>query len=249
MHCVAVVQEALRLGEEGLNATDISRRIGVHRRTISDWLRGSVPRNGNPRTGTCDKCAGVHDVAEATEIYAYLLGLYLGDGNISAFPRGVYRLRITLDTKYPGIIRSAVQAIIGVGGGKTSVVRRSNQNCVDICSYWKGWACLFPQHGPGKKQDRTIALTEWQQDLVNRHPGELLRGLIESDGCRFINTGRGGWVCPRYTFHQVSGDIRRIFCDACERLGVHWTQAGKYTIYVSRKADVALLDTFIGPKR
>jgi hypothetical protein len=32
-------------------------------------------------------------------------------------------------------------------------------------------------------------------------------------------------------------------------MGVHWTASGRYTTYVSRKADVALLDRFIGPKR
>jgi hypothetical protein len=67
--------------------------------------------------------------------------------------------------------------------------------------------------------------------------------------CRSRNTGRGNWVCPRYAFYQVSTDIQEIFCSACEAIGVHWTKAGARTIYVSRKADVALLDTFIGPKR
>ena len=76
----------------------------------------------------------------------------------------------------------------------------------------------------------------------------LLRGLIHSDGCRFINTGRA-WRCPRYTFSNVSDDIRRIFCDACDLMGLRWTASGERTIYVSRKADVALLDEFVGPKR
>jgi hypothetical protein len=31
-------------------------------------------------------------------------------------------------------------------------------------------------------------------------------------------------------------------------MGLHWTTAGTKTIYVSRKADVALLDRFVGPK-
>jgi hypothetical protein len=92
-------------------------------------------------------------------------------------------------------------------------------------------------------------MTGWQQKLVERWPAAFLRGLIHSDGCRFTNTGRNNWVCPRYGFSQKSDDIREIFCDACDRLGVRWTRAGAYTIYVSRKADVAKLDTFIGPKR
>jgi hypothetical protein len=64
-----------------------------------------------------------------------------------------------------------------------------------------------------------------------------------------MNTGRHGWRCPRYGFSNKSADILGIFCYACEQFGVHWTKSGQRTIYVSRKADVAKLDEFIGPKR
>jgi hypothetical protein len=56
------------------------------------------------------------------------------------------------------------------------------------------------------------------------------------------------WRCPRYRFSNVSDDIRRIFCDACDLMGLHGTASGDKTIYVSRKADVAELDRFVGPK-
>jgi hypothetical protein len=93
-----------------------------------------------------------------------------------------------------------------------------------------------------------IELTAWQRELVERRPDLLVRGLIQSDGCRFQNTGRG-WSHPRYCFDNRSAEIRRIFCDACDLLGLRWTTSGRYTVYVSRKADVALLDRFVGPKR
>ncbi|HLY50692.1 MAG TPA: hypothetical protein VKR21_16000 [Solirubrobacteraceae bacterium] len=179
----------------------------------------------------------------------YLLGLYLGDGSIASHPRGVFRLRITLDIAYPGIIDSACCAAREVTRGHVSAKRRTVQNCVDVSSYWKAWPCLLPQHGPGKKKDRRIWLADWQQKLVEQHPHQLLRGLIHSDGHRFINTGRGTWSCPRYGFTQVSDDIRGIFCQACDLMGLRWTRAGQRTIYISRKSDVALLDQFIGPKR
>jgi len=219
--------------------------------TARDWLAGRVPKHSRALGGgSCDACGHkAHRFTELPPTYVYLLGLYLGDGSIATHRRAVYRLRITLDTKYPGIIRSAAAAMREVRDGRVYVQQRTRQNCVDVSSYWKAWPCLLPQHGPGKKQDRKIALADWQLTLVDRWPQELLRGLIHSDGHRFLNTGRGGWVCPRYGFTQVSDDIRAIFCDVCDRVGVHWTAAGKRTIYVSRKADVATLDGFIGPKR
>ena len=65
-------------------------------------------------------------------------------------------------------------------------------------------------------------------------------------GAASLNTGTN-WRHPRYSFSNTSADIRQIFKDACDRLGVRWTEA-PHTVYVSRKADVAVLDAHIGPK-
>ena len=130
----------------------------------------------------------------------------------------------------------------------SALVVRDVPSHVEVSSFSKSWPCLLPQHGPGKKHQRPIVLTDWQLELGARWPDQLVRGLIHSDGCRFQNTGRGNWSWPRYAFSNLSDDIRSIFCHACDQLGVHWTRSGKRTIYVSRKADVARLDEFIGPK-
>jgi hypothetical protein len=249
MHPLSTVQAAIQLGERGLNATEVGRKLGVPRGTVRDWLAGRVPSVATRSPDACDQCGHVHRFDLVTESYVYILGLYLGDGCISSHRRGVYRLRITLDLKYPEIIRSAASAMAEVRDGKSAVQRRQSERCVEVYSYWKAWPCLLPQHGLGKKHERAIVLTSWQLELVERWPEQLLRGLIHSDGHRFINTGRCGWVCPRYWFSQVSEDIRGIFCHACDLLGLRWTRSGERTIYVSRKADVAKLDEFIGPNR
>ena len=62
-----------------------------------------------------------------------------------------------------------------------------------------------------------------------------------------MNTGRG-WRHPRYAFRNVSTDIQDIFCLALELVDIRWTLAGEQNVYVSRKADVARMDEFIGPK-
>ena len=174
--------------------------------------------------------------------------MYLGDGCIAAHARQVYRLRFSLDARYPEIIEECSAAIRAVAPANR-VGRFSHGTWYEVYCYSKMWPCAFPQHGPGKKHDRSIALTDWQRQLVERWPEQLLRGLIHSDGCRFQNTGRRNWSCPRYAFTNHSADIRSIFCEACDLLRLHWTAAGDRKIYVSRKADVATLDTFIGPKK
>jgi hypothetical protein len=185
------------------------------------------------------------------DAYAYLLGVYLGDGYIAPHPRGVHRLRISLDPRYPVIIDDCCAAIAGVMPG-VRIARQDRSGpwgeWVEVGAYSRQWPCLFPQHGPGKKHEREIELRDWQVRLVKRAPERFLRGLIHSDGCRFENSGRNGWRAPRYSFSNLSDDIIALFCWACELLGLRWTES-KNTIYVSRKADVARMDEFIGPKR
>ncbi len=84
----------------------------------------------------------------------------------------------------------------------------------------------------------------------------LIRGLIHSDGNRHINpitrqlsSGPRGYRYPRYMFTNASRDIHAIFGDALDLLGIHWTQSTPRVISVARREDVALPDTFVGPKR
>src|SRR5205823_2139952 len=57
-------------------------------------------------------------------------------------------------------------------------------------AFTRSSSCLFPQYGPGPKHLRTIQLVDWQADLVREQPEQLLRGLIHSDGSRFMNRVR-----------------------------------------------------------
>jgi hypothetical protein len=240
-HPPELVEQALQLRASGRPGTQIARDLGVPRGTVRDWLAGRTPRAA--RVGpTCPLCReAAHRFDRLPDAYVYLLGLYLGDGCISAHPRGVFRLRVVLDAAYPSIIDQAAEAIRRVRPRNAVGRRRREYNDIEVSSYSKAWPCLLPQHGPGKKHERHIVLQPWQHDLVRGTPHLLLRGLIHSDGCRFVNRGRDGWRAPRYAFMNLSADIRAIFIEACIQLGVRWTTSGS-TVYVSRKDDVELLD-------
>lgn len=185
--------------------------------------------------------------------YGYLLGLYLGDGCLSAHPRGVYRLRVALDVKYPAIINECADAMREVlPVNRAHVQGKGKERAVEVGIFSKHLPCLFPQHGPGRKHEREIRLVGWQREIVERYPHELLRGLIHSDGCRFTNRIRHGdkvYEYPRYSFSNRSADIRKIFCDACDLLGIEWRVMNWWDISVARRESVARLDLFVGPKR
>jgi hypothetical protein len=247
-HAVWEIDRCLTLHARGVSGRRIADRLGIPRGTVSDWISGRPPcawKRGGLGCGQCGGAAHKFEEVPASP-YSYLLGLYLGDGSISSHARGVYKLRLNLDSAYPGIIDEAASAMRQVlPPSKVNTWARPSRD-VEVYSYSKAWPCLFPQHAPGKKHLRPILLSGWQGRLVHRMPHFLIRGLIHSDGCRFLNTGRK-WIHPRYAFSNLSPDIRQIFTNACELLGLRWTTSGR-TVYVSRKDDVARMDRFVGPK-
>jgi hypothetical protein len=230
----------------GMNDCAIARHTGVPRKTVWDW------RNGKSRTLTrnvraSSSCGIDHDFgALPAAAYGYLLGLYLGDGYISR-ARRVWHLRITLDTKYPGIIERCRAAIDTVMPGQCAAIVRRRSNCVDVSLFSKHWPCLLPQHGPGMKRTRPIRLTSWQEALVKQATREFIRGLIDSDGCRVVANDRGV-RSVRYHFSNRSEDILGVFTDALDAMNIPWTRPDWHTIAIYRKAATARLDEFVGPK-
>jgi len=186
--------------------------------------------------------------------YAYLLGLYLGDGCLlKTHSDGVFRLNISLDQRYTGIIEEAIAAMtLVVPTSKASVLPHPVHRYVGVNSFSKHWPCLFPQHGPGRKHERKIELEAWQREICDRYGWPFLRGLIHSDGSRFMNTIRHPqktYIYPRYNFTNHSDDIRRLFCEYCDKVGVEWRRMNRWNISVARRRSVALMDSHIGPKR
>ena len=122
----------------------------------------------------------------AQRAYAYLLGMYLGDGHIALRGRSL-ELRVYCDAAYPGMVEEVETAIRQVRPtANVFATDRPHARCRLVVSGWKEWPRLFPQHGPGRKCDRRIVLDDWQREVTSTEPRALVRGLIHSDGCRFI---------------------------------------------------------------
>jgi hypothetical protein len=240
----------MRLLGVGLSQRQVAAATGIPRDTVGDWARGQ--RRG-PRWSADGRCAARHDFESLPGAsYAYLLGIYLGDGCISHSRPRVWRLRIFLDAAYPEIIAACGQAMRSVRPtNRLSVTPRLGSRCVEVAMYSSHWPCLIPQHGPGVKHERTIRLTTWQEELVGANHAAFLRGLIHSDGCRYIARQRcrgHDYSWTRYCFSNRSEDIRALFCDSCDALGIAWRATGRH-IFINRQASVAVMDRLVGPKR
>jgi hypothetical protein len=240
MYPQATVEAVLVLRDAGMTRSWIARELDIPPRTVSRWLERPPRRVEAPR-------------ALAPEPYAYLLGLYLGDGHISTGARGKRYLTLSCDAAYPGIVESARAAMTAVVPGcGVWLVRHPVDRCVRVgsCSRW--WPVLFPQHGAGRKHERPIVLAQWQRAITGMHPRELIRGLIASDGSRFVANQRVGervYRYTRYAFSNRSAQILGIFCEHLDLLGVRWTQPNDFLIAIDRRSEVAKLDAFVGPKR
>jgi hypothetical protein len=157
-------------------------------------------------------------------------------------------MRIVLDASYPIIVAACAAALESVCPGKRARVGAHGSGAKEVGMYWNHWPCLFPQHGEGRKHLRRIQLEPWQQTIVGGNHRQLIRGLIHSDGCRVVANDRGV-MSVRYHFSNLSEDIKGIYCDSLDALGIRWTRPCDKQIAVYRKASVAVLDQFVGQKR
>jgi hypothetical protein len=160
--------------------------------------------------------------------YSWLLGFYLGDGCVSCAGR-TYQLRVVLDARYPEVIEDCTTAVaMVVPHARIHVRPRRVDAGVIIEAASPRWPLMLPQHGPGRKHNRPIVLAPWQRGIVDAHPHPF--------------------EYPRYLFSNRSADIRGLFCEYCERLGIRTTQSNARNISVAHRASVAKLDAFVGPK-
>jgi hypothetical protein len=238
----------------GQSLLSISQTTGISRSTLREWW--DHPEKTGQRA-VCPRCSSPPELPEPARDYAYLLGLYLGDGCISVSgnpAKGIWALRIMCADVWPGLLTECTAAILAIRpNNKVGMVPR--EGCTEVVVSSRHWPCLFPQHGPGKKHNRKIELADWQRTITDEHPGRLARGLFHSDGCRFTNRVRyrspGGdiwYEYPRYMFTNESKDILAICGEALDQPGVSWRYSRRNTISVARRDAVARLDEFVGPK-
>jgi hypothetical protein len=257
MRCSEDVAVVLGLGAEGFNASEIARRTGIPRATVRDWLAGRVPRarwDCGTLVDSCGACGRpAHRPADLPPEYIYLLGLYLGDGCISAHRRGVYRLRVILDlaTRAPStrarerfVLSTRADGSIDSSAGATSPGGRNTPMSRCRPTRRRGPACsrsTVPGASiiGGSSSPSGNASCCSASATAPAWPGALRRLPVHEH--------RASVATPALLVQQPLGRHQGIFCDACDLLDLHWTTAG-HTIYVSRKADVAVLDEFIGPK-
>lgn len=114
------------------------------------------------------------------KLQSYIIGVALGDGNLSNPNGRAIRLRITCDKKYPLLIKHITNCLLSLlPKNKIAIVDR--KNCIDISSYSNNWQKLLWRWDRGSKDKQNVAVPNWIKKDKN-FTKECLRGLLQTDG-------------------------------------------------------------------
>ena len=120
---------------------------------------------------------------------AYIIGLALGDGNLSNPNGRAVRLRITCDVKYPKLIqriKATIQHVLPEN--KVSIVLRK-KNCVDVSCFSNHWEAILGWYvGKGSKFAQKVSVPDWIKTNAD-YAKWCLKGLIETDGSVYFDRG------------------------------------------------------------
>lgn len=204
MHSRETVAEVLGLADKGLNSCEISRRTGVSRPTVREWRIGKLPHSfkskpllyGRPtEPGACCSRCGA-----SKHRFDHLSTAYV-------YLLGLYLGDGCISRGARDVFRLRIALDVKYGG----IV----EECASAMQAVVPWNKVHCQVTPKNYVEVHAYSKSWPCLFPQHGP----------DGCRFINTGSFGWECPRYAFTNLSDDIKGIFCDACDQLGLHWTTA------------------------
>lgn len=122
---------------------------------------------------------------------AYIVGVALGDGNLSNPNGRATRLRVTCDNKYPLLIERIVGALRAIlPENKVSLVEKKRSgNCTDISCYSNRWENILGwKDDKGSKFNQGVRVPRWIRQN-DEYAAACLRGLIETDGCVYVDRG------------------------------------------------------------
>lgn len=122
-------------------------------------------------------------------LQSYIIGVAIGDGNLSNPNGRAIRLRITCDKKYPLLIKRIINSLQSLlPQNKVSIAKRK-EGCLDISVYSNhlekilGWKAKR-----GSKFIQNVSILPWI-NKNRKYQINCLKGLIETDGCIYFDRG------------------------------------------------------------
>jgi hypothetical protein len=172
---------------------------------------------------------------------AYVIGIALGDGNLSNPNGRAVRLRITCDSKYPLIGEKMQQALsILFPNNKVSIRYRNPSTCFDISVYSNKLNDLLPWTcGKGTKLEQNAHVPNWILENLS-YSRECLKGLLETDGCIYIDRGYRMVNFTNYS-SLLAKNVQAMIASLGFRSALYTTKLNeikyKYSIRITKDAE------------
>jgi len=122
-------------------------------------------------------------------LQSYIIGLAIGDGNLSNPNGRATRLRISCDEKYPFLIKRVINSLQSLFPQNKVSIAEKKEGCLDVSVYSNhlekilGWKAKS-----GSKFLQKVSVPNWiKKD--DKYKIDCLRGLIETDGCIYSDRG------------------------------------------------------------
>ena len=131
-------------------------------------------------------------ISENKELQSYVIGLALGDGNLSNPNKRAVRLRITCDAKYPSLVQKIKNSLqLLFPKNKASVSNRKN-NYYNVSVYSNRLKEIIPwKTGNGPKFEQMASIPDW---IKTNNNYKIKR----------FGTEYGGWNIPTNTLTKDS---------------------------------------------
>lgn len=141
-------------------------------------------------------------ISSDMNLRAYVIGLAIGDGNLSNQNNRAAKLRITCDTKYPNLIKRIAKSLQTLlPENKVGMVKRKG-NCLDIYVHSNHLENLLGWRTKGgSKFVQKVKTPDW----IKKKPEYIvlyLKGLVETDGAIYQDRGY-----PMVIFSTIIPDL------------------------------------------
>ena len=218
---LAVRVEALALLRSGASNAVVARKFGVPKGTVGAWKHYDRSRSGSlPEriAASCPRC-NPDDTSVRAKPYSYLFGLYLGDGCISD----------------GAAMRSKGVYALSIACGNTW------PGLMDECE--KAISAVMPSNKvnrvpkPGMHEVKSYS-KHWPCLFPQHGPGRKHERAIILEPWQ-------QQIVDEFPRKFIRG---LIHTDALDKLGIEWRYNNRNCISVAKRASVAALDEFVGPK-
>jgi DNA-binding transcriptional regulator WhiA len=126
---------------------------------------------------------------EDKELQSYVIGLALGDGNLSNPNKRSIRLRITCDAKYPLLVAKIKDSLQRLFPQNKASISPRKDNYYNVSLYSNRLKEIIPwQVNKGTKFEQKACVPSWIKENKN-YAINCLRGLIETDGAIYNDRG------------------------------------------------------------